>query len=75
MTSQEVWIMSHPASRRSARPPVPRGKDEGAAVPSTDPGAHNEAAPDAPIRSEPTPDDLDAEGLEYQRDLGSEQDA
>jgi hypothetical protein len=74
----EASIMRHPALRRSARHSKrdarPGGnKAEPAASP--DPAAQNRIAPDAPPDGEHNQGGVRQEGLEYQRDLGSEQDA
>lgn len=74
----EAWIMRHPALRRSARHSKrdsrPGGsKDSPPASP--DPAGQNRVAPDAPPDGEHNQGGVRQEGLEYQRDLGSEQDA
>jgi len=70
--------MRHPALRRSARhakrgPRQGDGKAEPAVSP--DPAAQNRIAPNAPPDGEHNQGGVRQEGLEYQRDLGSEQDA
>ncbi len=70
--------MRHPALRRSARHAKrdsrPGGsKDEPLA--SHDPAAQNRVAPGVPPDGEHNQGGARPEGLEYQRDLGSEQDA
>ncbi|MFM0739466.1 hypothetical protein PQQ51_19670 [Paraburkholderia xenovorans] len=69
--------MRHPALRRSARHSKrdsrPGGKNEAPNAP--DPSAQNRVAPDAPPDGEHNQGGVRPEGLEYQRDLGSEQDA
>ncbi|APA85439.1 hypothetical protein BJG93_08650 [Paraburkholderia sprentiae WSM5005] len=70
--------MRHPALRRSARhakraPGPPAVKTEPAESP--DPAAQNRIAPDAPPDGEHNQGGVRQEGLDYQRDLGSEQDA
>jgi hypothetical protein len=70
--------MRHPALRRSARHSkrdarpgsVPAGQQ-----PSPDPAAQNRAAPGAPPDGDHNQGGSRTEGLDYQRDLGSEQDA
>jgi hypothetical protein len=75
--------MRHPALRRSARHSkrdsrqsgsndVPPGAQEPAAP---DPSAQNRVAPDAPPDGAYNQGGIRPEGLDYQRDLGSEQDA
>lgn len=70
--------MRHPALRRSARHSKrdarPGGNKAEPAV-SPDPAAQNRIAPDAPPDGEHNQGGARREGLEYQRDLGSEQDA
>lgn len=70
--------MRHPALRRSARHSKrdsrPGGKQDSQAAPA-DPSAQNRVAPDAPPDGEYNQGGVRPEGLEYQRDLGSEQDA
>jgi len=71
-------IMRHPALRRSARHskrdarPASNTPEPSA---SADPAAQNRVAPDAPPDGEHNQGGVRREGLEYQRDLGSEQDA
>jgi hypothetical protein len=73
--------MRHPALRRSARHALKREAKNGggnaarAASPQDDPSAQNRAAPDSPPDGEHNQGGARAEGLDYQRDLGSEQDA
>ncbi len=74
--------MRHPALRRSARHSGKRGPRDseaksGAALPgaSPDPDGQNRPAPATPPDGEHNQGGTRAEGLEYQRDLGSEQDA
>jgi hypothetical protein len=70
--------MRHPALRRSARHSKrdarPGGKEAKPAE-SPDPAAQNRIAPGAPPDGEHNQGGVRQEGLEYQRDLGSEQDA
>ncbi|MFL9914840.1 hypothetical protein PQR75_05460 [Paraburkholderia fungorum] len=80
--------MRHPALRRSARHSKrdsrpasskngpPEAQEPSAHDPSAhDPSAQNRVAPDAPPDGEYNQGGVRPEGLEYQRDLGSEQDA
>jgi len=73
--------MRHPALRRSARhsgkrgPRESEGKDGGAPGGSPDPAGQNRPAPGVPPDGEHNQGGSRAEGLDYQRDLGSEQDA
>ncbi|MFM0647290.1 hypothetical protein PQR14_23450 [Paraburkholderia bryophila] len=80
--------MRHPALRRSARHTKrdarPGGSKSGPpdnlanppdSPASHDPAAQNRVAPDAPPDGEHNQGGVRQEGLEYQRDLGSEQDA
>jgi hypothetical protein len=72
--------MRHPALRRSARHALKReakngGGNAARAASSPDPSAQNRAAPDSPADGEHNQGGARAEGLDYQRDLGSEQDA
>jgi hypothetical protein len=70
--------MRHPALRRSARHSkrearpgsAPAGQPAG-----PDPAAQNRVAPDAPPDGDHNQGGSRKEGLDYQRDLGSEQDA
>ncbi|WP_025598958.1 hypothetical protein [Burkholderia sp. WSM2230] len=68
-----------PASKSD--PAVPSGPATGSqAVPASpaphhDPSAQNRVAPDAPPDGEYNQGGVRQEGLDYQRDLGSEQDA
>jgi hypothetical protein len=70
--------MRHPALRRSARHSKrdarPGGSQAEPAV-SPDPAAQNRVAPDTPPDGEHNQGGVRKEGLDYQRDLGSEQDA
>ncbi|WP_345813300.1 hypothetical protein AAGS40_03920 [Paraburkholderia sp. PREW-6R] len=68
--------MRHPALRRSARHSK-RDARPAASEPSPqhDPAGQNRVAPDAPPDGEHNQGGVRQEGLEYQRDLGSEQDA
>ena len=70
--------MRHPALRRSARHSKrdsrPGSSKTEPAV-SPDPAMQNRVAPDAPPDGEHNQGGVRPEGLEYQRDLGSEQDA
>ncbi|RKP44887.1 hypothetical protein [Trinickia fusca] len=73
--------MRHPALRRSARRSSKREAKNGI-VPgmtpppiSEDPAAQNRVAPDTPPDGEHNQGGARREGIEYQRDLGSEQDA
>ncbi|MCC8396337.1 hypothetical protein LJ656_27480 [Paraburkholderia sp. MMS20-SJTR3] len=70
--------MRHPALRRSARhakrgPRPVETTVEPAVAP--DPAAQNRIAPHTPPDGEHNQGGVRQEGLEYQRDLGSEQDA
>ena len=73
--------MIHPALRRSARHAKRDARPgNGTSAPSDppashDPAAQNRVAPDAPPDGEHNQGGVRQEGLEYQRDLGSEQDA
>jgi hypothetical protein len=73
--------MRHPALRRSARHSGKRGPRDGeqkAGGPPPippDPAAQNRPAPGVPPDGEHNQGGARAEGLDYQRDLGSEQDA
>ncbi|HEX7685176.1 MAG TPA: hypothetical protein VF446_16840 [Trinickia sp.] len=73
--------MRHPALRRSARHALKREAKNGGGYPARppsstqDPAAQNRAAPDAPADGDHNQGGSRAEGLDYQRDLGSEQDA
>ncbi|WP_233862661.1 hypothetical protein [Paraburkholderia adhaesiva] len=74
--------MRHPALRRSARHSAKRGprdgEEKGSNPPSMtapDPAGQNRPAPGIPPDGEHNQGGTRAEGLEYQRDLGSEQDA
>ncbi|MFM0427613.1 hypothetical protein PQQ75_01255 [Paraburkholderia aspalathi] len=69
--------MRHPALRRSARHSKrdSRPGSKNAPGESPDPAAQNRVAPNAPPDGEHNQGGVRQEGLEYQRDLGSEQDA
>lgn len=73
--------MRHPALRRSPRHALKReakngGGFAGPSSPSSpDPSAQNRPAPGSPPDGEHNQGGSRAEGLDYQRDLGSEQDA
>ncbi|RZF28945.1 MULTISPECIES: hypothetical protein [unclassified Paraburkholderia] len=70
--------MRHPALRRSARHTKrgPRPADvKTEPAESPDPAAQNRIAPHTPPDGEHNQGGVRQEGLEYQRDLGSEQDA
>jgi hypothetical protein len=72
--------MRHPALRRSARHSLKREAKNGSAFPprspaDSDPSAQNRPAPDAVADGDHNQGGARAEGLDYQRDLGSEQDA
>ncbi|ANB71672.1 hypothetical protein [Paraburkholderia phytofirmans] len=70
--------MRHPALRRSARHSKRDSRpasSKSAPAESPDPAAQNRVAPDAPPDGEHNQGGVRREGLEYQRDLGSEQDA
>jgi hypothetical protein len=78
--------MRHPALRRSARHSSKREaraegtKETPPPVAASDPSLHdpagqNRRAPDAPPDGEHNQGGVRREGIEYQRDLGSEQDA
>ncbi|MDR5749974.1 MULTISPECIES: hypothetical protein [unclassified Caballeronia] len=78
--------MRHPALRRSARhsskrearaeavkeTPAPAASAD---APPHDPAGQNRPAPDAPPDGEHNQGGVRREGIDYQRDLGSEQDA
>ncbi|CAG9222276.1 conserved hypothetical protein [Paraburkholderia sabiae] len=70
--------MRHPALRRSARHSKrdqrPAG-GTGNTPAAPDPAHENRAAPDAPPDGDHNQGGTRQEGLDYQRDLGSEQDA
>lgn len=72
--------MRHPALRRSARHSLKREAKNGSGFPTrsiteSDPSKQNRPAPDAAADGEHNQGGARAEGLDYQRDLGSEQDA
>ena len=70
--------MRHPALRRSPRHASKRAaKNMGtaAAPPSHDPSSQNRVAPNAPADGAYNQGGARPEGLDYQRDLGAEQDA
>ncbi|WP_207002856.1 hypothetical protein [Trinickia mobilis] len=72
--------MRHPALRRSARHAQKRemrSSSGGSAPPqpSHDPASQNRPAPNAPPDGDHNQGGVRQEGLDYQRDLGSEQDA
>jgi hypothetical protein len=70
--------MRHPALRRSARHASKRAaKNMGPAdgPPAHDPSAQNRVAPNAPPDGHFNQGGARPEGLDYQRDLGAEQDA
>jgi hypothetical protein len=73
--------MRHPALRRSARHSKRDSRaggskaDPAASTESPDPAAQNRVAPGVPPDGEHNQGGVRSEGLEYQRDLGSEQDA
>ncbi|MFT4068975.1 hypothetical protein [Paraburkholderia sp.] len=70
--------MRHPALRRSARHSkrgARPGDDRTEPVVSPDPAGQNRIAPHTPPDGEHNQGGVRQEGLEYQRDLGSEQDA
>ncbi|MDR5731453.1 hypothetical protein QCE47_03715 [Caballeronia sp. LZ025] len=78
--------MRHPALRRSARHSSKRearaeaaknGTPQSASPPAAehDPAGQNRPAPDAPPDGEHNQGGVRREGIDYQRDLGSEQDA
>jgi hypothetical protein len=74
----EASIMRHPALRRSARHAKreARPADSRTETPAQhDPAGQNRIAPDAPPDGEHNQGGVRSEGIEYQRDLGSEQDA
>jgi hypothetical protein len=74
----EASTMRHPALRRSARHSkrdARPGSDKAEPAASPDPAAQNRIAPDGPPDGEHNQGGVRPEGLEYQRDLGSEQDA
>jgi len=72
--------MRHPALRRSPRHALKREAKNNGGLParspsSQDPSAQNRVAPDTPPDGDHNQGGARAEGLDYQRDLGSEQDA
>ena len=72
--------MRHPALRRSPRHALKREAKNSGGFParspsSLDPSAQNRPASDAPPDGDHNQGGARPEGLEYQRDLGSEQDA
>ncbi|MEM5318359.1 hypothetical protein [Paraburkholderia sp. JHI869] len=73
--------MRHPALRRSARYTGKRGprdsqeKSNPPPAATPDPAGQNRAVPGVPPDGEHNQGGARAEGIEYQRDLGSEQDA
>ncbi|MEZ0604727.1 hypothetical protein ACAX43_21580 [Paraburkholderia sp. IW21] len=70
--------MRHPALRRSARHSKRDsrpGSSKSGPPESPDPAAQNRVAPHAPPDGDHNQGGVRPEGLEYQRDLGSEQDA
>jgi hypothetical protein len=70
--------MRHPALRRSPRHASKRAAkntEKAAALPSHDPSAQNRVAPNAPPDGQYNQGGARPEGLDYQRDLGAEQDA
>jgi len=70
--------MRHPALRRSARysgKRASRDAQQNAGAPPPDPAGQNRPAPGVPPDGEHNQGGARAEGLDYQRDLGSEQDA
>ncbi len=74
--------MRHPALRRSARHSKRDARPANAAGSGTDgppagpdPASQNRPAPHAPPDGDHNQGGVRAEGLDYQRDLGSEQDA
>jgi hypothetical protein len=70
--------MRHPALRRSARHASKRAaKNTGTAadVSPHDPSAQNRVAPNAPPDGDYNQGGARPEGLDYQRDLGAEQDS
>lgn len=74
----EASIMRHPALRRSARHAkrdYRPGSSKTEPTVSPDPAGQNRVAPNAPPDGEHNQGGVRPEGLEYQRDLGSEQDA
>jgi hypothetical protein len=74
----EASIMRHPALRRSARHSkrdARPGSSKAEPAASPDPAAQNRVAPDTPPDGEHNQGGVRQAGLEYQRDLGSEQDA
>jgi hypothetical protein len=73
--------MRHPALRRSARHSGKRGPRDGdqttggSPPAGPDPAGQNRPAPGVPADGEHNQGGARPEGLDYQRDLGSEQDA
>lgn len=72
--------MRHPALRRSARHALKREAKNSGSFPARPPSSQDlssesRTAPDSPADGEHNQGGARAEGLDYQRDLGSEQDA
>jgi hypothetical protein len=70
--------MRHPALRRSPRHGSKRGAqspETAVTPPAHDPSGQNRAAPNAPPDGAYNQGGTRPEGLDYQRDLGAEQDA
>ncbi|CAG4886441.1 hypothetical protein [Paraburkholderia gardini] len=74
--------MRHPALRRSARhskrdarPANAAGSGTGESPTGPDPATQNRPAPPTPLDGDHNQGGVRPEGLDYQRDLGSEQDA
>ena len=76
--------MRHPALRRSARHSSKRearaeaakaAGAQGASAPPADHASQNRPAPGVPPDGEHNPGGVRREGIDYQRDLGSEQDS
>ena len=70
--------MRHPALRRSPRHASKRttkSSETAAPAPAQDPSAQSRVAPNAPPDGEHNQGGARPEGLDYQRDLGAEQDA
>ncbi len=78
--------MGHPSMRRPARHSAKRNASPAAkesavsvasegSIPVEDPASQNRAAPGAPHDGDHNQGGVRPEGIDYQRDLGSEQDA
>ncbi|WP_246795693.1 hypothetical protein [Burkholderia perseverans] len=67
--------MRHPAMRRARRNPRPEGGSDTRRTTPAGPAASRPERPDAPADGEHNQGGARPEGIDYQRDLGSEQDA